>query len=158
MSLCYVMVFKTFCTLIESAAKATQQECPRIVLFGECVGLLYTLGHLDAAIALENAGNTLIERYNQYIPSISYAGIHCFVGSKTTTISSASVQSIQRSVLRCDIVFLLTINVRSSSGWGGSTQLVRLLWGRIPHSLIQGVGQRDLLIVRPNQSCTTADR
>ena len=59
-------ILETFNGLIESVAKSTQQKSPNIAFFGECVGLLYTLGHMDAAIELETMGNELIERYKKY--------------------------------------------------------------------------------------------
>jgi DNA-binding NarL/FixJ family response regulator len=49
---------------IESAAIAAQTEHPRIAILGECVGLLYAEGNLDAALSLESIGNDLIKTHN----------------------------------------------------------------------------------------------
>lgn len=57
---------ETFSSLVESVAKTIREDHPRIAIFGECVGLLYTLGQMDAAIEFETKGNELIERYKEY--------------------------------------------------------------------------------------------
>jgi DNA-binding NarL/FixJ family response regulator len=46
--------------LIASAATAAKKEDSRVALCGECVGLLSTLGNMNAAIRLERVGNDLI--------------------------------------------------------------------------------------------------
>jgi len=56
--------FEGLCGLIESAAKATKKEHPRIAICGECVGLLCALRNVTAAIQLEKAGNELIQKHN----------------------------------------------------------------------------------------------
>jgi len=59
-----VRFFKLLCGLIESAAKATKKEHPRIAFCGECVGLLCAEGNTNAAIRLEEACNDLVQKYN----------------------------------------------------------------------------------------------
>src|SRR5262245_34719147 len=49
--------------LIDSAAKATKLEHPRVAIFGECVALLHAEGELNAAISLEQAGNDLLKAH-----------------------------------------------------------------------------------------------
>jgi hypothetical protein len=46
--------------VIESAAKATMSEHPRVAICGECVGVLCAEGNVNAAIQLEEVGNDLI--------------------------------------------------------------------------------------------------
>lgn len=41
---------------VESAAAATKRPGPRVAVFGECAGMLWGAGHVDAAIALEQFG------------------------------------------------------------------------------------------------------
>ena len=59
-----VRFFDGLCGLIESAAKATKKEHPRIAICGECVGLLGALRNMKAAIQLEKAGNDLVQKHN----------------------------------------------------------------------------------------------
>jgi len=49
--------------LIESAAKASETEHPRIAIFGECVGVLFAEGNPNAAISLEKIGNDLVKTH-----------------------------------------------------------------------------------------------
>jgi DNA-binding NarL/FixJ family response regulator len=50
--------------LIESAANAAKSKHPRVAVFGECAGLLYAQGNVDAAISLEKIGNDLSRTSN----------------------------------------------------------------------------------------------
>ena len=59
-----VRFFKGLCGLIESAAKATKKEHPRVAICGECAGILCALGNATAAIQLEKAGNDLVQKFN----------------------------------------------------------------------------------------------
>jgi DNA-binding NarL/FixJ family response regulator len=59
-----VLFFEGLRGLIESTAKAAKTEHPRVAIFGECVGLLYAEGNLNAAISLEKAGNNLAKTHN----------------------------------------------------------------------------------------------
>ena len=51
-------------SLLDSVAKAVNTAHPRVAIFGECVGLLYAAGNLNAAINLEKIGNELIQTHN----------------------------------------------------------------------------------------------
>jgi len=50
--------------LLERATKAASAKCPRVAIFGECVGLLCEAGNTTAAIELERTGNSLIKMHN----------------------------------------------------------------------------------------------
>jgi hypothetical protein len=50
--------------LIESAAAATNTERPRVAILGECAGLTYTEGNVEAAIQLEKAANDVLKTHN----------------------------------------------------------------------------------------------
>jgi DNA-binding NarL/FixJ family response regulator len=50
--------------LIEATAKVAGTEHPRVAMFGECVGLLFTEGNPNAAISLEKIGNDLVKAHN----------------------------------------------------------------------------------------------
>jgi CheY-like chemotaxis protein len=50
--------------LIESTARATTRERPRIAIFGECGSLLCESGLLDQALRLERTGNELVNLRN----------------------------------------------------------------------------------------------
>jgi CheY-like chemotaxis protein len=50
--------------LIELAAKSVKTAHPRVAVFGECVGLLYAEGNLNAALSLERTGNDLLKTHN----------------------------------------------------------------------------------------------
>ena len=50
--------------LIELAAKAVKTAHPRVAIFGECAGLLYAEGNLNAALSLERTGNDLLKTHN----------------------------------------------------------------------------------------------
>jgi hypothetical protein len=47
--------------LIDSAAKATKLEHPRVAIFGECVALLHGAGKHNATIRIEQTGNDLLK-------------------------------------------------------------------------------------------------
>lgn len=53
--------FEGLCSLIDSAGKAVKAEHPRVAICGECVGLLWAEGNVNAAIRLEEVGNDLAE-------------------------------------------------------------------------------------------------
>ena len=57
-------------SLIESAARATKRERPRIAIFGECASLLCESGMLDQALRLERIGNELLEVRNRPVLDI----------------------------------------------------------------------------------------
>ena len=61
--------------LIETAAKTVRTDSPRVAIFGECVGLLYAEGNLDAALSLEKAGNDMLKTHNIHI-LCSYPSLH----------------------------------------------------------------------------------
>src|SRR5262249_18397766 len=50
--------------LILRAAKAAKLEHPRVVIFGECVHLLWAQGSTEAAIQMEKLGNLLTKTYD----------------------------------------------------------------------------------------------
>jgi DNA-binding NarL/FixJ family response regulator len=52
---------------IETAAKATKAEHPRVAFCGERVGILWAEGKVDAAIRLEQLCNDLIEKCDVYM-------------------------------------------------------------------------------------------
>ena len=58
-----VLFFDGLSGLIESAAKATKTNHPRVAIFGECCGLLYAEGNMGAAISMEEIGNELVETH-----------------------------------------------------------------------------------------------
>ena len=61
--------------LVETAAKTARTERPRVAIFGECVGLLYAEGNLNAALSLERAGNDMLKTHNIDI-LCSYPSLH----------------------------------------------------------------------------------
>jgi len=62
-----VRFFEGLSRLIESAAKASQKEYPRVAICGECVDLLCAAGNTNAAILLEKTGQSLKQKFNVYI-------------------------------------------------------------------------------------------
>jgi DNA-binding NarL/FixJ family response regulator len=44
---------------LQPAAKATGQDTPHVVVFGECCGLLHAAGHHDVCVDIEKAGNDM---------------------------------------------------------------------------------------------------
>lgn len=72
--------FEGLCGLIESAAKASETEHPRVAICGECVGVLCAEGNMKAAIQLEEVGNDLAQSYDVEIlcayPSSSFCEEH----------------------------------------------------------------------------------
>ena len=59
--------FEGLCNLIESAAKVSKTEHPRVAICGECVGVLCAEGNVNAAIQLEEVGNDLAQSYDVQI-------------------------------------------------------------------------------------------
>jgi hypothetical protein len=59
-----VRFMAVFGNLIRKAAKAARSEHPRVVIFGECVHLLWAQGNAEAAIQMEKLGNVLTKTYN----------------------------------------------------------------------------------------------
>ena len=59
-----VRFVETFGNLIVTATKATTSEHPRVVIFGECVHLLWAQGNAGAAIQMEKLGNLLTRTYD----------------------------------------------------------------------------------------------
>jgi DNA-binding NarL/FixJ family response regulator len=55
------MFLKGLSALVDSAAKATKLDHPRVAVFGECVALLHADGDLPAAIRLEQTGNEFLQ-------------------------------------------------------------------------------------------------
>ena len=53
-----------FDNLILKAANAARSEHPRVVIFGECVHLLWAQGNPEAAIQMEKLGNLLTKTYD----------------------------------------------------------------------------------------------
>src|SRR5205809_3288632 len=120
--------------LIESAAKASETEHPRIAIFGECVGVLFAEGNPNAAISLEKIGNDLVKTHGVDI----LCAYPCRMARKTITRSRASARSTQLFIgsERMDSgepwnslrrFFLPTVLCRMDSvicgaqGWSGST-------------------------------------
>jgi len=56
--------FEGLCGLIESIAKAAKTEHPHVAICGECVGILWAEGNVNAAIQLEEVGNDLAQSYD----------------------------------------------------------------------------------------------
>jgi len=59
-----ILFFEGLGALIELAAEAVNKEQPRVSIFGECCGLLYAEGKVDAAISIEKIGNDLGKTHN----------------------------------------------------------------------------------------------
>jgi DNA-binding NarL/FixJ family response regulator len=57
------LFMEAFGNLIAKVVKAAKVEHPRVVIFGECVHLLWAEGNPEAAIAAEKLGNQLITVY-----------------------------------------------------------------------------------------------
>ena len=57
-------LLQTLSGFIESAAKATKTEHPRIVLFGEGVAVLWAKGDMDGAIQIEEMCNDLLDTHD----------------------------------------------------------------------------------------------
>jgi len=56
--------FEALSDLIKSAAESAKTKHPRVAFYGECCGLLCTLGNMDAAISLEKVCNDLGKTQN----------------------------------------------------------------------------------------------
>jgi DNA-binding NarL/FixJ family response regulator len=56
--------FERLGRIIASAARATKKKHPRIMICGECAGLLCALGNTEAGIQLEKAANDLLPQHN----------------------------------------------------------------------------------------------
>jgi hypothetical protein len=59
-----VRFFRLLTDLIVTATKAARHERPRVVLFGECVQLLWSQGNAEAVIQVEKLGNQLARVYD----------------------------------------------------------------------------------------------
>jgi CheY-like chemotaxis protein len=59
-----VRFVKLFDQLILTAEEASSTKHPRVVIFGECVNLLWAEGNAEAAIQVEKLGNQLIKAYD----------------------------------------------------------------------------------------------
>jgi transcriptional regulator with XRE-family HTH domain len=75
--------------LLKSAAKAARTNQPRVAIFGECVGLLYAKGNLDAALSLEKARNDLLKERD--IPSVDILCAYPFLHSPKRAFAFRSI-------------------------------------------------------------------
>jgi len=57
-------------SLVDSAARATTLDHPRVAIFGECVALLLAQGNVDAAVTLEQTGNEFLQEHRTSRPDI----------------------------------------------------------------------------------------
>lgn len=59
-----VQALKLLGDLIVTASRAARKDGSRVAAFGECAGLLYEQGNVEAAIQMEKVGNQLVQMYD----------------------------------------------------------------------------------------------